>query len=164
MRIRFLRNTPWPVKIAWITTCANAIFIVAASLAAYSSEPQSLSDYIAVICSRALRTSPAAEASYMAENVSAMTKMMVDVSIKPSGDVDKDFVAMMIPHHQAAVEMAQALLRHGNNESLRRLAQEIVVIQQQEIAAMRLALGAPASRFAAPGRTSDLAAQKTVDR
>jgi hypothetical protein len=45
-----------------------------------------------------------------------MTKMMIDMGIRPSGDVDTDFVAMMVPHHQGAIEMAQAELRHGRNE------------------------------------------------
>ena len=49
----------------------------------------------------------------------------------------------MTPHHQGAIEMAQAELRYGHNEQLRRMAQEIIVTQQQEIAAMRLALGQP---------------------
>ncbi len=53
------------------------------------------------------------------------------------------FVSMMTPHHQGAIEMAQAELRYGHNELLRRMAQEIIVTQQQEIAAMRLALGQP---------------------
>ncbi len=79
----------------------------------------------------------------MAENVSAMTKMMVDMGINPSGDIDHDFVSMMVPHHQGAIDMAQAELRYGHNELLRRMAQEIIVTQQQEIAAMRLALGQP---------------------
>jgi uncharacterized protein (DUF305 family) len=47
----------------------------------------------------------------------------------------------MVPHHQGAIEMAQAELRHGRNEQLRRIAQEIIVDQTQEIAAMRLAIG-----------------------
>ncbi|WP_413188427.1 DUF305 domain-containing protein [Paraburkholderia sacchari] len=83
------------------------------------------------------------EASFMAENDAAMTRMMDGMSVKPTGDVDRDFVAMMIPHHQGAIDMAQAELRHGHNEQLRRIAQEIVVEQQQEIVAMRLALGQP---------------------
>ena len=62
---------------------------------------------------------------------------------KPTGDVDHDFVEMMVPHHQGAIDMARAVLRYGHNEQLRRLAQEIIVTQQQEIAAMRLALGEP---------------------
>ena len=45
---------------------------------------------------------------------------------------------MMIPHHQGAIDMALAVLRYGHNEQMRRIAQEIIVEQQQEIAAMRL--------------------------
>src|SRR5467141_2377810 len=59
----------------------------------------------------------------------------------PSRNPDAEFVAMMIPHHQAAIEMSQAELRDGRNELLRRTAQEIIVTQQQEIGAMQSALG-----------------------
>jgi len=72
-----------------------------------------------------------------------MTKMMIDMGIRPSGDIDADFVAMMVPHHQGAIEMAQAELRHGRNEPLRRMAQGIIVTQLQEITAMRMSLGQP---------------------
>ncbi|WP_241202180.1 MULTISPECIES: DUF305 domain-containing protein [unclassified Caballeronia] len=85
----------------------------------------------------------AEETPFLLENDKAMTKMMDGVSIKPAGDVDHDFVAMMEPHHQGAIDMAQAELRYGHNEQLRRIAQEIIVEQQQEIIAMRLALGQP---------------------
>ena len=81
----------------------------------------------------------------MAENRIAMDTMMTGMSVKPSGDVDRDFTAMMIPHHQGAIAMAQAELRHGHNEQLRRIAQEIIVEQQQEIVAMRVAVGPPRS-------------------
>lgn len=70
-----------------------------------------------------------------------MTRMMEAMAVPATGDIDRDFVAMMTPHHQGAMDMAVNYLRHGRNEQLRRLAQEIVVTQQQEIAAMRLALG-----------------------
>ena len=123
------------------SSLALAMFLGAGSLVACSREPQSLASYIAAICSTPFRSAPAAEASYLSENVAAMTKMMVDMGIRPSGDVDADFVAMMVPHHQGAIEMAQAELRYGRNEQLRRMAQEIIVTQQQEIAAMRLAVG-----------------------
>ncbi|MBO0719083.1 MAG: DUF305 domain-containing protein [Rhizobiales bacterium] len=116
-------------------------FAATAYLTASSASPQSLADYISAICAKSFGSAPAAEASYLAENVSAMTKMMVDMSIRPSGDVDADFVAMMVPHHQGAIEMAQAELRYGRNEPLRRMAQEIIVTQLQEITAMRLSLG-----------------------
>ena len=81
------------------------------------------------------------EQPFLAQNDAAMNKMMADMTIKPTGDVDRDFVAMMVPHHQSAIDMAQAVLRYGHNEQLRRLAQEIVVTQQQEIAALCLAVG-----------------------
>jgi hypothetical protein len=112
-------------------------------LTVYSASPQSLVGYFSAICGKSLGTASAAEAPYLAENVSAMTKMMIDMGIRPSGDVDSDFVAMMAPHHQGAIEMAQAELRYGRNEPLRRMAQEIIVTQLQEIAAMRLSLGQP---------------------
>lgn len=99
----------------------------------------------------------AAETSFLAENQAAMDRMMQGMDIKPTGDIDHDFTAMMIPHHQGAIDMAQAELRYGHNEQLRRIAQEIIVEQQQEIVAMRLALGQPppASR-AAPDQPSDV--------
>ena len=81
------------------------------------------------------------EAAYLGENNAAMDKMMADMEVKPSGDVDRDFVAMMTPHHQGAIDMAIAVLKYGKNEQLKRIAQEIIVDQQQEIAAMKLAIG-----------------------
>jgi len=122
---------------------AIAVGAVAATayLSVNSASPRSLADYITAICAKSFGSAPAAEAPYLAENVSAMTKMMVDMGIRPSGDVDTDFVAMMVPHHQGAIEMAQAELRYGRNQPLRRMAQEIIVTQLQEITAMRLSLG-----------------------
>lgn len=83
------------------------------------------------------------EAPFLTENKAAMDRMMAGMGVKPSGDVDHDFAGMIIPHHQGAIDMAQAELRFGHNEQLRRIAQEIIVEQLQEIAAMRLALGQP---------------------
>ncbi len=83
----------------------------------------------------------AEEKSFLNENDAAMTKMMNDMAVKPSGDIDRDFVAMMTPHHQGAIDMAVLELRYGKNEQLRRIAQEIIVDQMQEIAAMKLAIG-----------------------
>ncbi len=83
----------------------------------------------------------AEESAFLKENDAAMTKMMNDMAAKPSGDIDRDFVAMMNPHHQGAIDMAVIELRYGKNEQLRRIAQEIIVDQMQEIAAMKLAIG-----------------------
>jgi uncharacterized protein (DUF305 family) len=83
------------------------------------------------------------ETPFLNENNAAMEKMMAGMAVKPTGDVDHDFVTMMSAHHQGAIDMAIALLKYGKNEQLRRLAQEIIIEQQQEIAAMQLAIGAP---------------------
>lgn len=91
-----------------------------------------------------LETAPAAEeGAFLRENEAAMAKMMRDMAAEPTGDIDRDFVAMMAPHHQGAIDMAVIELRHGKNEQLRRIAQEIIVEQMQEIAAMKLAIGQP---------------------
>ena len=147
-RSRF-RLSSWAVTAGLIAT--------ASALAANPTEAPSLAEYLTAICSAAFRSAPPEEARFLSENVGAMTRMMVGMEIKPSGDVDQDFAAMMIPHHQGAIDMAQAELRHGRNEQLRRIAQGIIVEQQQEIAAMRLALGQPLPpSVAAPNQPSDL--------
>ena len=136
---------------------AAGLIAAATALAADPVDVASLAEYISTICSAAFRSAPPWEARFLSENVGAMTRMMTGMEIKPSGDVDQDFAAMMIPHHQGAMDMAQAELRNGHNEQLRRIAQEIIVDQQQEIAAMRLALGQPLRpSVAAPDQPSDL--------
>ncbi|HEY7844215.1 MAG TPA: DUF305 domain-containing protein [Bradyrhizobium sp.] len=103
------------------------------------------------------------EAAFLSDNETAMTRMMNDMAAKPSGDIDRDFVAMMAPHHQGAIDMAVIELRYGKNETLRRIAQEIIVDQMQEIDAMKLAIGdkvstsapAPTQPTPAPANTPD---------
>ena len=144
-----------PISVA----VAAGLVATATALAASAAEAPSLAEYITAICSAAFRSSSPREAPFLSENVGAMTRMLVGMEIEPSGDVDRDFAAMMIPHHQGAIDMAQAELRYGRNEQLRRIAQEIIVDQQQEIAAMRLALGQPLPpSVAAPDQPSDRSA------
>jgi hypothetical protein len=54
-----------------------------------------------------------------------------------TGNPDVDFLAMMIPHHEGAVEMARLVLIHGKDPLVRRLAEEIIASQTAEIAAMK---------------------------
>jgi uncharacterized protein (DUF305 family) len=104
----------------------------------------------------------APDQAFLAQNRPVMDRMMAAMDIKPSHDVDRDFVAMMVPHHQGAVDMAVLELRYGKNERLRRIAQEIIVDQQQEIAAMRLALGQPLPP-SAPAPTGGAPPMGTMD-
>ena len=59
-------------------------------------------------------------------------------SVEPSGDGDTDFVRLMLPHHQAAIDMARTQLMYGKDPQMRRLAQEIITDQQSEIELMQL--------------------------
>jgi uncharacterized protein (DUF305 family) len=69
-------------------------------------------------------------------NMEAMQKMQSDMP-KPSGDPDKDFVAMMIPHHQGAIDMAKVELQYGKDPTLRTMAKMIVCAQEKEIKEMK---------------------------
>ncbi len=69
---------------------------------------------------------------------SSIEKMHDDMSsVKESNNADRDFVNLMLPHHQAALEMAKAELLYGKDPQMRRLAQEIVTDQQSEIDLMQ---------------------------
>jgi uncharacterized protein (DUF305 family) len=72
----------------------------------------------------------------MADAMSVMHSGMHGASY--TGDPDRDFVTMMIPHHQGAIDMAKALLLYGKDPQMRRLAQEIITDQQSEIDLMQL--------------------------
>ena len=84
-----------------------------------------------------------ANTPFAREMRASMAKMDKDMMVAPmTGDPDHDFAAMMIPHHQGAVDMAKVELLHGKDPLLRRLAEEIIVTQRQEIEVMRLRLAA----------------------
>jgi hypothetical protein len=66
--------------------------------------------------------------------IESMRKMHASMAATPlSGNEDVDFVRFMIPHHQAAIDMAKAELSKGKDPQLRRLAQQIITDQQSEI-------------------------------
>ena len=90
------------------------------------------------------------------ELISSMEKMhQAMASVAASGDGDVDFVRLMLPHHQAAIDMAKTQLLYGKDPQMRRLAQEIITDQQSEIALMQLWLTQRATLSAHPGHTSD---------
>ena len=71
----------------------------------------------------------------MMESMDKMNKAMSSAPM--TGDADRDFVVMMLPHHQGAVDMAKYELAHGKDPALRKLAREIVAAQDKEIAFMK---------------------------
>ena len=66
-----------------------------------------------------------------------MARMMQDMhAAPPSGNVDADFLAMMIPHHAGAVDMARLVLQHGQDPATRQMAEDIIAGQTTEIESM----------------------------
>ncbi|MET0744515.1 MAG: DUF305 domain-containing protein [Microvirga sp.] len=67
----------------------------------------------------------------------ASDRMMKSMGVKPTGNPDRDFVSMMIPHHQGAIDMARIELQFGKDPMLRKMAEDIVQAQETEIAEMK---------------------------
>ena len=72
------------------------------------------------------------------ELIASMDKMhMAMGAVARSGNSDVDFVRLMLPHHQAAIDMAKTQLLYGKDPQMRRLAQEIITDQESEIELMQ---------------------------
>jgi len=85
---------------------------------------------------------PAAMTPFTRAMDAGMARMMGDMHAPGyTGNPDVDFLAMMIPHHEGAVEMARLLLIHGSDPVTRKLAEDIIASQQVEIEGMRRRLG-----------------------
>jgi uncharacterized protein (DUF305 family) len=81
-------------------------------------------------------STPESKWSELVGSMHAMHTAMT--SVQPTGDNDLDFVRLMLPHHQAAIDMAKTQLAYGQDPQMRRLAQEIITDQQSEIELMQL--------------------------
>lgn len=63
-----------------------------------------------------------------------MAAMNKDMNAAMTGDADRDFAVMMIPHHRGAIAMAKVQLQHGKDAGLRALSNAIISAQEREIA------------------------------
>jgi uncharacterized protein (DUF305 family) len=90
---------------------------------------------------------------FMQRTNASMAEMDQAMKSAPmNGNVDHDFVSMMLPHHQGAIDMAKSELLFGKDPAMRRLAQEIIVDQKSEIEAMNLWLSKQPSKRANGGK------------
>ena len=99
--------------------------------------------HIVAIVSLFAATSLAAntpEDAFLQEAGVARTQMMTGMDPQPSGDIDRDFVAIMEAHHQGAIVLAQGELKLGANPRVRRIARAIIRNQGRGMAQMRAAL------------------------
>ena len=114
---------------------------------------------------------PPASAQQNAEFYDSMNTAMTVMdhgmgAAKPTGDIDHDFAAMMIPHHQGAIDMAKGEILFGKKPVLRRLAQEIITTQHAEIEVMQgqlLAKNEVAAPAAAASSETKTAAPVTAE-
>ncbi|MBC7940541.1 MAG: DUF305 domain-containing protein [Chitinophagaceae bacterium] len=127
---------------------AGAVLLAAALLAradGASSKADALlhHDHSAAAIADAQCASTEAKSKFQREMDAGMGRMMADMhSPGYSGDVDVDFLAMMVPHHEGAVDMARLVLEHGRDPATRMLAEEIIAGQTIEIESMRRRLAA----------------------
>ena len=84
------------------------------------------------------RPDPATRSPFQVDMNKGMARMMDDMH-RPgfTGNPDHDFLAMMIPHHEGAIDMARLLLIHGRDPLVRQLAEDISASQTIEVAGMR---------------------------
>lgn len=108
--------------------------LIAAALLAASLSPALAQDHSGHQMPAATETTDPAALGYKAAMDTMMTTMMNE---KPSGSADIDFVRGMIPHHQAAIDMAKVQLHYGKDPVIRKLSEEIIAAQEGEIKMMQ---------------------------
>ncbi len=101
---------------------------------------------------------------HMQGMMGAMEAMMGAMPMESSGDPDADFLLMMIPHHQSAIEMARVVIETGDDEETLAMAQAIIDAQEAEIAEMRtmlerMGVAVPAAATAGGDDAADDAAE-----
>ncbi|PMR74434.1 CopM family metallochaperone [Billgrantia endophytica] len=118
------------VLTATLTGAALAAALLAGSVVADSHEEKSHGDHGMEEDGHA--DNPAVQAYREANE-----RMHEDMMIEYTGDADADFARGMIPHHQGAIDMANVVLLHGEDDAIRDLAREVIEAQEDEIAFLR---------------------------
>ena len=97
-----------------------------------------MTDHSAHQAAEVARTGANKSSQFQVDMDKGMARMMDDMH-RPgfTGNPDHDFLAMMIPHHEGAVDMARLLLIHGRDPLVRQLAEDIIASQTIEVAGMR---------------------------
>jgi Domain of unknown function (DUF305) len=129
-----------PPLVAGVFGAGVSVGVVLAGAEAVPSQAGPLfhHDPAAAAMADSLCTSPGARSKFQRDMDAGMDRMMADMHAPGySGDVDVDFLAMMVPHHEGAVDMARLVLEHGRDPATRMLAEEIIAGQTIEIESMR---------------------------
>ena len=76
---------------------------------------------------------PAAMSKDTSPSMQMHTAMMGMQGMKMTGNVDKDFAAMMVVHHRQAIRMAEIEMAHGTSPELKAMAAKMSKDQAAEI-------------------------------
>jgi hypothetical protein len=127
---QFLTEGPkGKIRLACVSATILGIFMLILGVGSFRPDLQAETN--------AYGTQVAADPAW-SELIASMDKMHVAMgAIERSGNSDLDFVRLMLPHHQAAIDMAKTQLLYGKDPQMRRLAQEIITDQQLEIELMQ---------------------------
>lgn len=115
-----------------VKTMAKAIIV------AQNAEIGQMEAFIKTYQAPAVKMKSGQMNTIMSDMMSMMDKMN---NMEMTGNTDKDFVMMMIPHHEAAVKMAQDELTNGKQLQLKTMAQKIIADQNAEINTFKAWLG-----------------------
>ena len=67
-----------------------------------------------------------------------MQRMHHGMQMSYTGNADVDFVKLMIPHHQGAIDMAKVVVAFGKDPEVRKLAEAMIRAQEAEVTAMSI--------------------------
>jgi uncharacterized protein (DUF305 family) len=142
-------NNPAMLAVALGSSVAGALLAALALLvifpAAANDSMHSAHDHQANAIRIRGSASNSSPSDFYSEMATVNSRMHERMAIAPRGNIDQDFIGMMIPHHQGAIDMALVLLKYGHDKRLRRVAQSIIVEQGQEITYLRTLRRPPAA-------------------
>ena len=72
----------------------------------------------------------------------ASDRKHANIMVARTGTIHADISKGMIPHHQAAIDMAKVQLEFGKDPAIRAIAEEVIKAQEAEIATMKAWLAA----------------------
>lgn len=105
------------------------------------SQTKEIAEFRALLDSGALSGTKLSSSQYqefLKANKQAMDTMMQQMSaVKPTDDVQRDFVRAMIAHHNGAIKTSKIILSYTKDSQVRTIARSIIADQESEVSLMQ---------------------------